>query len=136
MFSAPILKYKKLQKRKIKIKNFNSKNIQLLKYGTYGLQALENGRINPKQIEAARRVIVKKTARLAKLWICLFPNTPITAKPVAVRMGKGKGAVDYWIIKVYKGNILFEITGVPFILAKEALMAAAKKLPVNVQFIF
>jgi len=134
MFIPKRLKYKKLQKRKIKGAEFKIK-ATTLQFGNFGLQALENGRINPKQIEAARRVIVRKTARLAKLWIRIFPNTPVTSKPEAVRMGKGKGSVDYWIFKVKTGRVLFELAGVPFTLAKEAFEAASKKLPIHVQVI-
>jgi large subunit ribosomal protein L16 len=134
MYIPKRIKYKKLHKQKIKGSELKIKAITL-QFGDYGLQALENGRINPKQIEAARRVIVRKTNRLAKLWIRIFPNTPVTAKPEAVRMGKGKGAVDYWIFKVHSGRILFELTGVPYLVAKEAFKAAAQKLPINVQVV-
>ena len=134
MFIPKKVKFKKVQKRKIKGAEFSLKATSV-QFGEFGLQALECGRINPKQIEAARRVIVRKTARLAKVWIRIFPDTPITAKPEAVRMGKGKGAVDYWAFKVKPGRILFEVTGVSAIIAKEAFLAAAKKLPINVQFV-
>lgn len=134
MFFPKNFKYRKHQKGRIKGSE-TSITATTVQFGTFGLQALENGRINPKHIEASRRVIVRKTERLAKLWIRIFPSTPITSKPEAVRMGKGKGSVDYWAFKVRTGQVLFEIAGVPYSVAQEALNAAAVKLPVNAQVI-
>ena len=135
MYIPNKFKHKKLQKRKIKRSEYKLKAVSL-QYGQFGLQASEPGRINPKQIEAARRALVRKTAKLAKIWIRIFPDTPVTSKPEAVRMGKGKGAVDYWVFKVQTGRMLFELTGISQAIAREACFAAARKLPMNSRFVF
>jgi large subunit ribosomal protein L16 len=110
------------------------KNLEL-NQGTYGLKSLESGRITARQIEATRVTITRKIKRKGKLWIRLFPSVPITSKPVEVRMGKGKGSVDYFAAPIRAGSILYEISGVPTEVAIQALKAGAKKLPVNTRII-
>ena len=104
-------------------------------FGDYGLQALEPSWITSRQIEAARRAIVRHARRRGKLWIRIFPDKPVTAKPAETRMGKGKGSVDHWVAVVKPGRVLFEIAGVSEELAREAMRLAAHKLPVKTQFI-
>lgn len=106
-----------------------------LAFGSYGLKALEPGRVTSRQIEAARRAITRHLRRAGKLWIKIFPNTPVTAKPAEVRRGSGKGDVSYWAAKVQPGRIMFELDSVPETLAKEAFERAAAKLPVTTKFI-
>lgn len=103
--------------------------------GEYGLQALEAGWITARQIEAARRVIVREMKRRGKSWIRIFPDKPITAKPAETRMGKGKGSVDHWVAVVKPGRIMFEVAGVPDDIAKLALAQAAYKLPIPTQVV-
>jgi large subunit ribosomal protein L16 len=103
--------------------------------GEYGLQALEAGWITARQIEAARRVIVREMKRRGKAWIRIFPDKPITAKPAETRMGKGKGSVDHWVAVVKPGRIMFEVAGVPDDIAKLALSQAAYKLPIPTQVV-
>lgn len=104
-------------------------------FGDFGLQALEPCWITSRQIEAARRAIVRYVRRGGKLWIRIFPDKPVTAKPAETRMGSGKGAVDHWVAVVKPGRILFEITGVSEDQAKEAMRLAAHKLPIKCQFV-
>jgi large subunit ribosomal protein L16 len=104
-------------------------------FGDYGLQALEPSWITSRQIEAARRAIVRYVRRRGKLWIRIFPDKPVTAKPAETRMGKGKGAVDHWVAVVKPGRVLFEIAGVPEDAAREAMRLAAYKLPIKTQFV-
>ncbi len=106
-----------------------------LSYGTFGIKALDSSFITARQIEAARIAATRYMKREGSLWIMIFPDKPITKKPLEVRMGKGKGAVEYWAAVVRPGRILFEISGVPFEVAKEALRLAAQKLPVKTKFI-
>ena len=103
--------------------------------GEFGLQALEAGWITARQIEAARRVIVREMKRRGKSWIRIFPDKPITAKPAETRMGKGKGSVDHWVAVVKPGRIMFEVAGVPDDIAKLALSQAAYKLPIPTQVV-
>jgi large subunit ribosomal protein L16 len=103
--------------------------------GEYGLQALEAGWITARQIEAARRVIVREMKRRGKSWIRIFPDKPVTAKPAETRMGKGKGSVDHWVAVVKPGRIMFEVAGVPDDIAKLALSQAAYKLPIPTQVV-
>ena len=98
-------------------------------FGEFGLQALEPGWITARQIEAARRTIVRGMKRRGKVWIRIFPDKPITSKPQEVRMGKGKGALDHWVAIVKAGRIMFELDGVPRDVAEGALKLAAQKLP-------
>jgi large subunit ribosomal protein L16 len=103
--------------------------------GEFGLQALEAGWITARQIEAARRVIVREMKRRGKSWIRIFPDKPVTAKPAETRMGKGKGSVDHWVAVVKPGRIMFEVAGVPDDIAKLALTQAAYKLPIPTQVV-
>jgi large subunit ribosomal protein L16 len=104
-------------------------------FGEYGLQALEPSWITSRQIEAARRAIVRHVRRGGKLWIRIFPDKPVTVKPAETRMGSGKGNVDHWVAVVKPGRVLFEITGVEESAAREAFRRAAQKLPIKTQFV-
>ena len=104
-------------------------------FGEYGLKAIDRGRITARQIEAARRAMTRHIRRGGKIWIRIFPDKPITKKPLEVRQGKGKGNVDYWVAQIQPGRILYEMSGVEEDLAKEALTLAAAKLPVNTKFV-
>ncbi len=103
--------------------------------GEYGLQALEPGWITSRQIEAIRRSIVRQMRRRGKYWIRIFPDKPVTAKPAETRMGKGKGSVDHWVAVVKPGRIIFEVSGVPDDIAREALRSAGFKLPIRTQVV-
>src|SRR5215470_12836413 len=103
-------------------------------FGEYGLKAVENGRVTSRQIEAARRALSRHVKRGGKVWVRLFPDKPISKKPLEVRQGKGKGNVEYWVALVQPGRVMFEIDGVPVELAREALKLAAAKLPVKTLF--
>lgn len=104
-------------------------------FGHYGLQAQEAGWITSRQIEAARIAITRKMKRGGRLWIRLFPDKPVTLKPAETRMGKGKGAPEYWVAVVKPGKVMFEAEGVPVEVAKEAMRVAAHKLPIKTKFI-
>ncbi|WP_130536581.1 50S ribosomal protein L16 [Thiomicrorhabdus indica] len=104
-------------------------------FGDYGLKALERGRMTSRQIEAGRRVMTRHVKRGAKIWIRVFPDKPITNKPLEVRMGKGKGSVEYWVAQIQPGRILFEMQGVDEKLAREAFELAAAKLPFKTQVV-
>jgi large subunit ribosomal protein L16 len=104
-------------------------------FGEFGLKATERGRITARQIEAARRAISRHVKRGGKMWIRIFPDKPITKKPLEVRQGKGKGSVEYWVALVQPGKVLFEIEGISAELAKEAFALAAAKLPVCTTFV-
>lgn len=104
-------------------------------FGEYGLQALEPCWMTSRQIEAARRAIVRYVRRGGKVWIRVFPDKPVTAKPAETRMGSGKGSVDHWVAVIKPGRVLFEIAGVPEESAKEAMRLAAYKLPIKSQFV-
>lgn len=106
-----------------------------LDYGEYGLKAMEPDRITARQIEAARRAITRAMKRQGRVWIRLFPDIPVSKKPAEVRMGSGKGAPEFWAARVKPGRILFELEGVPVIVAKEALALAAAKLPIKTRFV-
>lgn len=106
-----------------------------LAFGAYGMKALEPERVTARQIEAARRAITRHLKRAGRLWIRVFPDVPVTKKPAEVRMGKGKGSVEYWICRVKPGRILFEIDGVPAELAAEAIARGAAKLPIRTKFV-
>ena len=103
-------------------------------FGEYGLRATSRGRITARQIEAARRAITRHVKRGAKIWIRVFPDKPITKKPLEVRQGKGKGNVEYWVAQVQPGRMLYEMQGVDEELAREAFRLAAAKLPVKTSF--
>jgi len=106
-----------------------------LTFGTYGLKSLQPERVTARQIEAARRAMTRHMKRQGRVWIRIFPDTPVTSKPTEVRMGKGKGSVDYWAAKVKPGRVLFEIDGVDDVVAREALRLAAMKLPVKTRVV-
>src|SRR3974390_2238464 len=113
----------------------NSKGGTSLNFGSYGLKALEPERVTARQIEAARRAITREMKRAGRVWIRVFPDLPVSKKPTEVRMGKGKGAPEFWAARVKPGKIMFEIDGVPVELAREALTLAAAKLPIKTRFI-
>ena len=104
-------------------------------FGEFGLQALEPCWMTSRQIEAARRAIVRYVRRGGKLWIRVFPDKPVTAKPAETRMGSGKGSVDHWVAVVKPGRVIFEISGVPADAAREAMRLASHKLPIKTQFV-
>ena len=106
-----------------------------IEFGDFGLKATGRGRLTARQIEAARIAATRYMKREGQLWIKIFPDKPITKKPAEVRMGKGKGAVEYWVAVVKPGKVMFEIGGVPYEVAKEALRLAAQKLPVVTKFV-
>ena len=106
-----------------------------LNYGQYGLKAVQPDRVIGKQIEAARVALTRYMKRTGKVWTRIFPNIPVSKKPTEVRMGKGKGSVEFWAAKVKPGRIMFEIDGVSHDIAKEALRLAAMKLPVKCKFV-
>ncbi|XBC44299.1 MAG: 50S ribosomal protein L16 [Buchnera aphidicola (Schlechtendalia peitan)] len=106
-----------------------------ISFGSYALKAIGRGRLKASQIEAARRAISRSIKRQGKIWIRIFPDKPITQKPLEVRMGKGKGNVEYWVALVQPGKILYEIDGVSEELSKEALKLAASKLPLKTIFV-
>ncbi len=104
-------------------------------FGEYGLKTVDRGRITARQIEAARRAITRHVKRGGKIWIRIFPDVPITKKPIEVRMGKGKGNVEYWVAKVQPGRVLYEMEGVSEEVAREAFRLASAKLPVRTTFV-
>jgi large subunit ribosomal protein L16 len=125
-------KFRKAHKGRI---HGNAKGGFTLNFGEYGLKALEPERITARQIEAARRAISRHVKRVGRLWIRIFPDVPVTRKPAEVRMGSGKGSVEFWVCRVKPGRIMFEIDGVPEAVAREALTLAAAKLPIKTKFI-
>jgi large subunit ribosomal protein L16 len=106
-----------------------------LNFGSYGLKAQEPERVTARQIEAARRAITRHMKRAGRVWIRIFPDVPVTSKPTEVRMGKGKGSVEYWAARVKPGRIMFEIDGVNEEIAREALRLGAAKLPIKTRFV-
>ncbi len=106
-----------------------------LQFGQYGLKALEPDRVTARQIEAARRAMTRHMKRAGRVWIRIFPDVPVSKKPTEVRMGKGKGAPEFWACRVKPGRIMFELDGVTTEVAHEALMLAAAKLPVKTRFV-
>jgi len=131
-----------LQPKRTKFrKMFKGKNRGLaqngnkVSFGEFGLKATERGRVSARQIEAARRAMTRKVKRNGKIWIRIFPDVPISSKPLEVRMGKGKGNVDYWCSKVQPGTVLYEMEGVSEELAREAFRLAATKLPIKTTFV-
>jgi large subunit ribosomal protein L16 len=113
----------------------NATSGNTLAFGQYGLKALEPDRVTARQIEAARRALTRAMKRSGRVWIRVFPDVPVSKKPIEVRMGKGKGTPEYWVARVKPGRILFELDGVPIATAKEALALAAAKLSVKTRFI-
>jgi len=125
-------KFRKMQKGRVK--GIAGRGHRLA-FGTFGIKALEAGWINSRQIEAARIAMTRAMKREGQVWIRIFPDKPVTKKPAEVRMGKGKGAPEYWVAPVKPGTILFESAGSDIGIAKEALRLAAQKLPVKTKFI-
>ena len=131
-----------LQPKRTKFrKMFKGKNRGLsnvgnkVSFGEFGLKAIGRGRLTARQIEAARRAMTRAVKREGQIWIRVFPDTPITSKPLEVRMGKGKGNVEYWISKIQPGRVLYEMGGVSEELAREAFALAAAKLPFKTVFV-
>lgn len=125
-------KYRKCHKGRI---HGAAKGGTELNFGAYGLKAVQPERITSRQIEAARRAITRHMKRQGRVWIRIFPDVPVSKKPTEVRMGKGKGSVEYWAAKVKPGRIMFEIDGVTMVVAKEALRLGAMKLPVKTRIV-
>jgi large subunit ribosomal protein L16 len=125
-------KYRKAHKGRIHGK---ASRVTLLNYGAYGLKAIQPERIIGKQIEAARVALTRHMQRTGKVWSRIFPNIPVSKKPTEVRMGKGKGAPEFWVCRVKPGRILFEVDGVSEEIAREALYKASTKLPIKTKFI-
>lgn len=125
-------KFRKAQKGRNRGLAHRGSNID---FGSFGLKALEPGWITARQIEAARIAVTRYMKREGKVWIRIFPDKPVTAKPAEVRMGKGKGAPSHWVAVVRPGRILFEADGVPLDIAQEAMRLAAQKLPIKCKFV-
>ena len=125
-------KYRKMHKMKMK---GNTKRGDQLAFGSFGIKALDESWVTSRQIEAARIAITRFMKREGQVWIRIFPDKPITKKPAEVRMGKGKGAPEYWVAPVKRGRMLFEAECVPLDVAKEALRLAAQKLPIVTKFV-
>ncbi|HEY4292856.1 MULTISPECIES: 50S ribosomal protein L16 [Luteibacter] len=125
-------KFRKMHKGRNDGLAFNS---NLVSFGEYGLKATTHGQLTARQIEAARRVITRYVKRSGKLWIRVFPDKPITRKPIEVRMGAGKGGVEFWVALIQPGRMLYEIEGVDETTAREAMRLAAAKLSVQTQFV-
>lgn len=125
-------KYRKVQKGRMK---GNSQRGHILSNGMFGIKSMDSSFITSRQIEASRIAATRYMKREGQLWIKIFPDKPITKKPLEVRMGKGKGAVEYWAAVVRPGRIMFEVGGVPLSVAKEALRLAAQKLPCKTKFV-
>ena len=125
-------KYRKQQKGVIK---GNAKRGSTLAFGSFGIKTLETSFITGRQIEAARQAITRHMKREGQIWIRIFPDKPITKKPAEVRMGKGKGGLEYYVARVSPGRIMFEVEGVPSVVAREALRLGAQKLPVNTKLV-
>ena len=125
-------KFRKQQKGKMK---GNSNRGHQLAFGSFGIKTLETAWLTGRQIEAARQAVTRHMKREGQIWINVFPDKPITKKPAEVRMGKGKGAPEYFVARVTPGRIIFEAEGVPLAVAKEAMRLAAQKLPVITKFV-
>lgn len=125
-------KFRKMHKGRIKGK---AKGGTTLNFGSFGLKATEPERITSRQIEATRRAITRHMKRAGRVWIRIFPDVPVSKKPTEVRMGKGKGSVEFWAAKVKPGRIMFEVDGVPEEVAREALALGAAKLPVKTRIV-
>jgi large subunit ribosomal protein L16 len=113
----------------------NTKGGAFLNFGEYGLKALEPERVTARQIEAARRALTRHMKRAGRVWIRIFCDVPVSKKPIEVRMGKGKGAPEFWVARVAPGRIMFEVDGVPETVAREAFELAAAKLPIKTRFV-
>jgi large subunit ribosomal protein L16 len=132
MLSPKRTKFRKAHKGRIHGK---AKGGFTLNFGSYGLKAMAPERVTARQIEAARRALTRHMKRAGRVWIRIFPDVPVTAKPAEVRQGKGKGALEYWACRVKPGRIMFEIEGVPKDVAKRAFELAAAKLPMSTKFV-
>ena len=132
MFQPKRTKYRKQQKGR---NTGNAQRGATLSFGTFGLKATERGQLTSRQIEAARRAMTRHVKRGAKIWIRVFPDKPITKKPLEVRMGKGKGGVERWVAVIKPGTMLFEIAGCSVTAAREALRLADTKLPFRCRFV-
>ena len=132
MLSPKRLKFHKQHKGRI---HGMAKGGSELSFGSYGLKALSPDRVTARQIEAARRAITREMKRAGRVWIRIFPDVPVSDKPAEVRMGKGKGAVEFWVARVKPGRIMFEIGGVSEELARRAFELGAAKLPVKSKFV-
>lgn len=132
MLSPKRTKFRKQHKGRI---HGEAKGGSDLNFGHYGLKSMEPERITARQIEAARRAMTRHMKRQGRVWIRIFPDVPVSKKPTEVRMGKGKGSVEYWAAKVKPGRVMFEIDGVAEDIAREALRLAAMKLPVKCRFV-
>lgn len=125
-------KFKKQKKGKLSKINYKSNK---LKFGSFGLKATNSGFISSTQLETARQAISRKIKKSGKIWIRIYPNVPITAKPLETRMGKGKGNMSHWACRIFAGTILFELDGVSENLAKSAFKTGSAKLPIKSQFV-
>ena len=132
MLSPKRLKFHKQHKGRI---HGLAKGGSELSFGSYGLKALTPERVTARQIEAARRAITREMKRAGRVWIRMFPDVPVSDKPAEVRMGKGKGAIEFWVARVKPGRIMFEIGGVPEEVARKAFELGAAKLPVKSKFV-
>jgi large subunit ribosomal protein L16 len=125
-------KFRKAHKGRIK--GVATSGVELA-FGQYALKAMEPERVTARQIEAARRALTRHMKRSGQVWIRVFPDVPVSKKPLEVRMGSGKGTPEYWVVRVKPGRIIFEIDGVPVTVAREALALAAAKLPIRTRFV-
>lgn len=132
MLSPKKTKYRKAHKGRI---HGNAKGGTDLLFGAFGLKSLDPERVTARQIEAARRAVMRHMKRIGKLWIRIFPDIPVSRKPAEVRMGSGKGNPEFWVCRVHPGRIMFELDGVPEKIAREAFDKGAAKLPVRTKFI-
>ena len=132
MLSPKRVRWRKVQKGRMRGKAYRGSEVS---FGDYGLQVTECGWLTARQIEAARRAMTRHIKRGGKIWIRIFPDKPITGKPLEVRQGKGKGNVEYWVAQIQPGRVLYEVEGVSERLAREAFDLAAAKLPVQTTFV-
>ncbi|WP_299003307.1 50S ribosomal protein L16 [uncultured Shewanella sp.] len=131
-----MLQPKRMKFRKMfKGRNRGLANGTEVSFGEFGLKAVGRGRLTARQIESARRAMTRHIKRQGQIWIRVFPDKPITSKPLEVRMGKGKGNVEYWVCQIQPGKVLYEMNGVPEALAREAFALAAAKLPLKTTFV-
>ena len=132
MLAPKKIKFRKMQKGRMDGKAYRGSEV---KFGDFGLKAMEPAWVSSRQIEAARVAITRHAKRGCKVWIRIFPDKPITKKPAETRMGKGKGAPEYWVAVVKPGRVLYEVSGIPEQIAREAMRLAAFKLPLSTKFV-
>lgn len=132
MLSPKRTKYRKMQKGRVRGLAYKGSDVS---FGDYGLQAVEPGKLTARQIEAARMAITRHVKREGTLWIRIFPDRPVTSKPLEVRMGGGKGAPEEWAASIHPGRVMYEIAGVSEAMAREAFRLAAHKLPLGCKFV-